>query len=50
MQSQKKNEMFFILHENHQILLRENVKTAPDKSTFFSLVQNSLDILLKEMQ
>ena len=50
MQSQTKNEKFFIIHENHQLVLKENVKTVPDKSIFFSPVQNSLDILLKEMQ
>ena len=32
MQSQtKKNEMFNVLEKYHQILLRENMKAAPDK-------------------
>ena len=35
MQSQTKNEMFIVLDKNHQILLKENIKAAPDKSYFF---------------
>ena len=35
MQSQKKDEMFIILEQYHQILKNENMKAAPDKSHFF---------------
>ena len=38
MQSQTKNEMFIVLDKYHQILLRENMKAAPDKSHFFLTV------------
>ena len=38
MQSQTKNEMFIVLEKYHQILLKENMKAAPDKSHFFSCV------------
>ena len=36
MQSQTKDEMFLILEQYHQILKKENMKAAPDKSHFFS--------------
>ena len=35
MQSQTKAEMFINLEKYHQIILRENMKAAPDKSHFF---------------
>ena len=35
MQSQTKDEMFMILEQFHQILKKENMKAAPDKSHFF---------------
>ena len=35
MQSQTKNEMLYVLDKYHQILLKENMKAAPDKSYFF---------------
>ena len=34
MQSQTKDEMFTVLEKNHQVLLQENMKAAPDKSHF----------------
>ena len=34
MQSQTKDEMFIILEQYHQILKKENMKAAPDKSHF----------------
>ena len=37
MHSQTKDEVFFVLEKNHQILLHENMKAAPDKSQFFSV-------------
>ena len=37
MHSQTKDEMFFVLEKNHQILLHKNMKAAPDKSQFFSV-------------
>ena len=36
MQSQTKHELLKVLDEYHQILLKENMKAAPDKSHFFS--------------
>ena len=39
MQSQTKNEMFNVLEKNHRILLKENIKAAPDKSHFFTRVK-----------
>ena len=30
--------MFIVLEKNHEILFKENVKAAPDKSFFFSNV------------
>ena len=35
MHSQKKDEMFIILEQYHQLLKNENMKAAPDKSHFF---------------
>ena len=35
MQSQTKDKMFTVLEKNHQILLQENMKAAPNKSHFF---------------
>ena len=35
MQSQTKDEKFIVLEKYHQILLHENMKTAPGKSRFF---------------
>ena len=35
MQSQIKDEMFIIVEQYHQILKKENMKAAPDKSHFF---------------
>ena len=35
MQPQTKNEMFVVLDKYHQILLKENMKAAPDKLHFF---------------
>ena len=35
MQSQTKDEMFIVLEKYQQILLQENMQTAPDKSHFF---------------
>ena len=36
MQSQtKKNEIFYVLEKYHPLLLKENLKAAPDKSHFF---------------
>ena len=34
MQSQTKAEMFIVVEKYHQILLRKNMKAAPDKSHF----------------
>ena len=34
MQSQKKDELFIILEQDHQILKNETMKAAPDKSLF----------------
>ena len=35
MQSQTKNEIFIVLDKYHQIVLKENMKAAPDKSHSF---------------
>ena len=35
MKSQTKNEIIFVLDKYHQLLLKENMKAAPDKSHFF---------------
>ena len=35
MQSQTNDEMFLVLEQYHQILQKENMKTAPDKLHFF---------------
>ena len=35
MQLQTKNKNFEVLEKYHQILLKENMKAAPDKSHFF---------------
>ena len=42
MQSQKKDKMFTVLENHHQILLQENIKAAPDKSYFFLIRVNFL--------
>ena len=35
MQSKTKHEMFNVFEKYHQVLLKENMKAAPDKSQFF---------------
>ena len=35
MQSQTKDELFLVLEQYHQILKKEKMKAAPDKSHFF---------------
>ena len=35
LQSQTKREMFKVLDKNHRILLKQNMRAAPDKSQFF---------------
>ena len=50
MQLQTKHEMLKVLEKNNHIVLKENMKAAPDKSHFFLPVLNSLDILLKEIR
>ena len=35
MQSQTKEEIFTVLEQYHEILQKENLKAAPDKSHFF---------------
>ena len=49
MQSQTESEKFIVLDKHHQILFKEDMQ--PQKTHLFSSpVQNSLDILLKEIQ
>ena len=38
MHSQTKSKMLIVLDKYHPILLKENMKAAPDKSHFFSPV------------
>ena len=35
MQSQSRGEMFTIVNENHTLLRKDGLKTAPDKTFFF---------------
>ena len=35
METQTKDEILIVLEKNHQILLHENMRAAPDKSHFF---------------
>ena len=49
MQSKTKHEVFKVLDKYHQILLKENMKAAPDKSHFL-LTRENLDIIFKPIQ
>ena len=48
MQSQPKDEMFTVLEQYHQILKKENMEAAPDKSHFFLKRVKSLGHIIKK--
>ena len=48
MQSQTKNEMLIVLDKGHQILPKENMKAAPDKSHFLLTRVKFLEHIIEE--